>query len=720
MRQELMIYDWREEEIEGKITILGFGNDENNDSVVIRINDFMNYVYIKTSDLNKFFNFPHISVQDFVSRINLILDTNKIKKYNVVSRTLLKNALEGKKRFGCFYFDRNDAMRHFYNLVKKKGIEMYENDVTALDKFLSSVNTSSTGWIECDCEKVPELMKVTKMEREYFSSCKKITPIYKNYIPKPLVLCMDIEVYSSNEEAMPDSSCAQDNVFMISVIAQRYMEPNTMKKYILYDPGQGNSNQVDMKDVECRKYSTERELIDAYFDLINEINPDVVIGYNTFSFDFNYINTRLKRRLYQIKDSSRMINSETKVIQINWQSSAYGFNNYVIFDCIGRCPIDVFQYIRKEYKLQSYSLSAVSLKFLKDDKQDLSAKEIFRLYKRGDIALIADYCLKDSLLTMRLFDKMNVWVGFVELSSIMRICMRDLYTRGQQIRVRSQLYKECYDKLVILDKINSVDDSFEYEGAIVTKPVPGIYKWCIAFDFSSLYPSIIISHNICYSTFISKKFNNYYKDEQCHIIEVGNNKHRFLKSPKGIVPNLLEKLLSNRKKTKQELKLENDELARVILDKRQWAYKISANSVYGSYGTRNSPYLQFIEGAECTTAVGRKYITEVAELIQKDYFVETIYGDTDSCIIRCPILKDYEACCKFGAKVSKEVSSNFPPPVKLEFEEVYETFVLITKKRYAAMSGSGRNIIYKGVVVSRRDTCAFLRNIYSDVLLMII
>jgi DNA polymerase delta subunit 1 len=718
----VMIYDWREEEENGKNLILGFGNNERDDSVVIRVNDFMNHVYVEVSVLGKFFDIKFISAQRFVERINFILKGNKIKKYTFVSKTLLRNALEGEKDFVCLYFNSNDALRHFCNLMRKKGIEVYEEDISLVDKFLSFVNVSSTGWIECVCDKVPETMKLTVLKMEYYSSYRNIVPICKNYIPKPLILCMDIEVYSSNENAMPDSSRVSDKVFMISVVSQKYMDFSTLKKYVLYDVG-SNSDFCDIfiEGVECRRFLSERELIDAYFDIVNEIDPDVIIGYNIFSFDFNYMNTRLKRRLYEIKNCSRMVDGETNVIRIDWQSSAYGFNNYVIFDCVGRCPVDVFQYIRKEYKLQNYSLSAVSEKFIGDTKQNLSVKNIFELYRRGDsksFSIIAEYCIKDSVLTIRLFDKMNVWIGLVEMSNVMRTCIRDLYTRGQQIRVKSQLYKECCDRSFILDKIKYVNDSFEYEGAIVIEPVPGIYKWCIALDFSSLYPSIIISHNICYSTFVSDKFD--YKDEQCHIILVGKKKYRFLKNPKGIVPSLLEKLINSRKETKQRLSVEKDEFSAAILKGRQWAFKISANSVYGSYAAKGSSYLQFIEGAECTTAVGRDYIVKVTNIIVDKYFVEEIYGDTDSCIIRCPVLKDYEACRNFGVKISNEVSSYFPSPVKLEFEDVYEVFLLITKKRYAAMSGrSSKEVIYKGVVVSRRDSCAFLREIYSRILFMI-
>src|SRR5207248_5704526 len=116
---------------------------------------------------------------------------------------------------------------------------------------------------------------------------------------------------------------------------------------------------------------------------------------------------------------------------------------------------------------------------------DLTPKNMFKLYIKGDpesMAIIGEYCIKDSVLTMNLFDKMNIWVSFTEMSNIMRTKIRDLYTRGQQIRVRAQLYKECYDNNMVIDKINNMKEIFDYKGAIVTDPTPGIYKWCIALD----------------------------------------------------------------------------------------------------------------------------------------------------------------------------------------------------------------------------------------------
>src|SRR5437773_883621 len=101
-------------------------------------------------------------------------------------------------------------------------------------------------------------------------------------------------------------------------------------------------------------------------------------------------------------------------------------------------------------------------------------------------------------------------------------------------------------------------------------------------------------------------------------------------------------------------------MLKVVLDKRQYALKISANSIYGSYGTKNSPYLQFLPGAKCSTFLGRVFIKRAAELIEKRYDMNVIYGDTDSCIFNSNSLDNEESVSKKSIQISEEISKKFP------------------------------------------------------------
>lgn len=128
----------------------------------------------------------------------------------------------------------------------------------------------------------------------------------------------------------------------------------------------------------------------------------------------------------------------------------------------------------------------------------------------------------------------------------------------------------------------------QFEGATVIEPKRGYYNDPIAtLDFSSLYPSIIMAHNLCYTTLLTipKKKELDIQEDQ---ITTTPSKSLFVKSTvrKGILPEILENLLAARKKAKAELKQETDPLKQKVLDGRQYALKVSANSVYGFTGAQ--------------------------------------------------------------------------------------------------------------------------------------
>lgn len=210
--------------------------------------------------------------------------------------------------------------------------------------------------------------------------------------------------------------------------------------------------------------------------------------------------------------------------------------------------------------------------------------------------------------------------------------------------------------------------------------------------------------------------------------------YRFVKEPRGVLPTILQNLLDARKNTRTQIKTymktmtdENKDEVNIIvgvLDKRQLAYKISANSMYGAMGVKKG-YLPFMPGAMCTTYKGRCNIEIVAKIIPEKYGGQLVYGDTDSNYIHFPHLKTPEESWDFAELVASEVSELFPKPIKLDFEAViYWRFFILTKKRYMYKSCQrdgvvGDKIGKKGVLLARRDSSVFVRNLYEDVIKMI-
>ena len=219
------------------------------------------------------------------------------------------------------------------------------------------------------------------------------------------------------------------------------------------------------------------------------------------------------------------------------------------------------------------------------------------------------------------------------------------------------------------------------------------------------------------------------KNKMCAI-----RNYRFVKEPRGVLPTILQNLLDARKNTRTQiknlLKTINDENRTeinsivAVLDKRQLAYKISANSMYGAMGVKKG-YLPFMPGAMCTTYKGRCNIEIVAKTIPEKYGGELVYGDTDSNYIHFPHLKTAEEAWDFAELVATEVSELFPKPIKLDFEAViYSRFFILTKKRYMYKSCLrdgivGDKIGKKGVLLARRDSSVFVRTLYEDIIKMI-
>ena len=215
-------------------------------------------------------------------------------------------------------------------------------------------------------------------------------------------------------------------------------------------------------------------------------------------------------------------------------------------------------------------------------------------------------------------------------------------------------------------------------------------------------------------------------------------RYRFLKEPKGVIPTVLQNLLDARKHTrkvdmkacyKKLEKLEEDPIKNIlqiknvkslidVLDKRQLAYKVSCNSMYGAMGVRRG-YLPFMPGAMCTTYMGRVNIEKVAKTIPEKYGGQLIYGDTDSNYIHFPHLKTAQETWDHALFVASELTKMFPAPIVLEFEEeIYDFFFILTKKRYMYRKCLRDGVVEdkigkKGVLLARRDNSKFIRDVYE-------
>jgi DNA polymerase delta subunit 1 len=282
--------------------------------------------------------------------------------------------------------------------------------------------------------------------------------------------------------------------------------------------------------------------------------------------------------------------------------------------------MDMLQIMRRDHKLRSYTLNSVCAHFLGEQKEDVHHSIITDLQNGNDETRrrLAVYCLKDAHLPLRLLDKLMCLINYMEMSRVTGVPMNYLLTRGQQIKVVSQLYRKARTHNLLIPAMDPHGTDEKYEGATVIEPEKGFYQVPIAtLDFTSLYPSIMMAHNLCYSTWLRDKSHA----EQLGLV-MGKDYHQtpnndfFVSNgiSKGLLPIILEDLLSARKRAKADLKKETDPFKRAVLDGRQLALKISANSVYGFTGATVG-FLPLLPISSSVTAYGRVMIERTKQVI---------------------------------------------------------------------------------------------------------
>ena len=553
-----------------------------------------------------------------------------------------------------------------------------------------------------------------------------------------------------------------DKVTFIGSTFLRYGEQEPYKNHCLV---LGTCDEVDGAIIETT--TTERELLLKWTQLIQDENPDIIIGYNIFGFDYEFMFRRsqenncereflcLSRKTGELCAKSSRENPSDLQIENTKMKIASGEYDLRYFKMTGRLQIDMYAYFRRDFNLSSYKLDDVAGQYIGDTikkvvlathpqfgdvtelysqnlmglhvgdfihieisgftsdyykkghkfsvadidkgrcdddgktynviiirghehiepsklswgtaKDDVSPQDIFRLSNgtAADRAIVAKYCIQDCNLVHHLMNKIDVITGYVEMARICSGPISFLVFRGQGIKLTSFVAKKCRDKNTLMPDLEKTNDADGYEGAIVLPPKCSMYMdnpvACV--DYSSLYPSAMISQNYSHDSQVwTKEYNlagklievvgecdsagkfiydnlpgyqyidieydtfkyiRKNKTSRAEKTKVGKIICRWAQLPDGqksIMPAILEELLKARSDTRKMIKTEKDPFMQNILDKRQLGYKVTANSLYGQCGSRTSTFYQKNVAAS-TTATGRMMIIYAKRMI------EEVYGD---------------------------------------------------------------------------------------------
>jgi DNA polymerase elongation subunit (family B) len=680
----------------------------------------------------------------------------------------------------------------------KKEVEEDNSDLIKIDSLFEAMKESHQNNVEGSSEATGEQIDTSIEQATYGKKYEKKIKVKKN------TNIMDILFGDQYERE--DKIKILDEVLTLSFprlkgdevtfIGSTFMNYGTKEPYLNHCLVVGTCDDIDGALIES--VETEKDVLLKWTELIQKENPDIIIGYNIFGFDYEFMFRRalenhcerdfllLSRKMNEIcaneeKGTGKMNLEHTK-IQI-----ASGEYDLRYARMAGRLQIDMYAYFRRDFNLSSYKLDDVAGQFISDSvkkieqvnhkeygditelysnnlmglhkgdfihieitgfttdyykdgqkfrvldiefgrevtetkngeertskynvimigghhevesgksikwgmaKDDVSPQDIFRLTKgnSADRAIVAKYCIQDCNLVHHLMNKIDVITGYVEMSRICSVPISFLVFRGQGIKLTSFVAKKCREKDTLMPDIEKPKEAEGYEGAIVLPPKCSMYMdnpvACV--DYSSLYPSSMISQNYSHDSKVwSKEYNlkgdvirivgerdsegNFIYDNLpgYQYIEIEFDTYRYIRknatskaektkvgkmicrwaqfpdNKKGIMPSILEELLKARKDTRKMIKTEKDPFMQNILDKRQLGYKVTANSLYGQCGSRTSTFYEK-DVAASTTATGRMMIIYARRMIEEVYGdmeyesqtnglvrtkAEYVYGDTDS------------------------------------------------------------------------------------------
>ena len=616
-----------------------FGATKEGVSVTCKITGFKPFYYIKVPS-----NFNKIKMHHFLSYIEssymlknftcpLVKENGKHKSCIVEKKDLFGFRNGKKYKFVKLVFNSYSALLKSRWMFKKPvfikdvtksptKFKLYESNFEPFMRYCHIKDILMAGWIKLPKEKYHFTSDTATTGLEVAIDRKCVVSLKdKKEIANFLQASWDIEVYS-HDRTFPDPKFKiksgdeykyPNEIFQIATTYRYTNQKDTLVKHIFTLK---KCNKIDDPNVVVEECKDEKELIKRWVETISKMDPDIFYTYNGDSFDCMYLTERAillgllkvkkvgskeQKSGYFFKMLSRMTEKEADIKKEVFSSSAYGDSEFNRIYIPGRLNYDLLiHYKRGMKKYSSYKLDSIASEILKENKNDVSAKEIFDYYQSGDpekIKQIAEYCIQDTVLLQKLVDKQLILTNIMQLANVTFVPIGFLTTRGQTIKVFSQLlrksrqmdflvphtnfnedsypiyikckdphpFSEEFDEKLYIDinvgksqlgnskmtkitgkiseiiddttfivlsdtelvheifnvkytykhkdysvsRIFSKDDAVEdsFTGATVLEPHTGIYldDNVAVLDFASLYPTIMISRNLCYSSFVLDK-----------------------------------------------------------------------------------------------------------------------------------------------------------------------------------------------------------------------
>ncbi|MBI1969094.1 ribonuclease H-like domain-containing protein [Candidatus Woesearchaeota archaeon] len=508
------------------------------------------------------------------------------------------------------------------------------------------------------------------------------------------ILAFDLETFNTGRVAKPE----EHPIIMAGFASENIAKIVTWKMA-----------RLERGEVELVK--SEVELLERMIKILERESPDILVGYFSDGFDFPYLRRRALK--YRIPLN----------LGLDYSSIKYSRGSFPSAKIVGMNHVDLFKFLNNTMsnilETDRLDLNAVAKELLQEEKASFDLNTIAAVWQEGkpeQLAALARYNLQDATIIYRLATLL--FPNIVELMKMVGLTAFDISRMGFSQLVEWYLIRQAVKENMLIPLKPTQERVLlrkeeTYAGGLVVEPQPGVYQDLAVFDFRSLYPSLIASHNISPET-----LNCSCCAEKDNRVPLENEKLWFCEERRGFIPRIIADLVARRTRI-QEIQQETDSKDR-MLEARAYSLKILANAFYGYLGFAPARWYS-LECAKATTAYGRHYIKKVIDAAQAAGF-SVLYGDTDS-IFFSLAGKSREEAMRFLEKINLEL----PEPMELELEGFYPRGIFVSaklgmkgaKKKYALLEENGALKI-RGFETVRSNYSAIAKEVQETVLEIIL
>ena len=451
----------------------------------------------------------------------------------------------------------------------------------------------------------------------------------------------------------------------------------------------------------------EREMLEGLTRLVRDSDPDIITGYNIDNFDL----PKIKERMEELEDSKDRL---TRAMLAGWgrvpvtEEACKGSRRGAPilanrqqnrkWTLSGRCVMDAWWEARMTLRPKRETLKFVSeLLFPEREelrKMDVDASRMDEEWAaRPDVVL--EYCAQDALLPIEILDAISATARKEALAAVGMVPLETAIIGSTSQWLDSLVIRLADRENIAVPMTRRGGKSDAITGGYVHDIEGGRYPWVAVLDFKSMYPSIMITNNICHTTRVDST------DDSSEVNQSPSGT-KFLKKEvrEGLVPRLLQDLMAQRDEHKALMKSAEDDSTRMFHDQMQSAVKILMNTFYGVFA---SAFYRFTHPdiGSAITAWARSNIKKIIHALDEEGH-PVVYSDTDSVFVSAPD-EGNDALISFGHELAARFTKE---GAELEFEKGLSVFFSHgAKKRYVGrVVWPEEDLLIRGYEVRRTDS----------------